>query len=119
MADTGAIAIVDDDPAILDSLKLLLEVAGHRVVTYVSANAFLNDRTTGLAYVILDQDMPEMTGLEVATRLRGEGSNVPVLLVADLLSPAIHARAAQLGIEKVREKPVKEVGLMSFVSGHP
>ena len=118
MADAGVIVIVDDDPAILDSLKLLLEVAGHSVVTFLSTNAFLIDRTTQPACVILDQDMPEMTGLEVVKRLRSEGSGVPILLVTDVLSPVIHAYAAQLGIEKVLEKPAKESELMSFVGRH-
>ena len=40
----GVVAIVDDDHAVLDSLKFLLEVVGHEVATYASAEAFLDDR---------------------------------------------------------------------------
>lgn len=49
-----AVAIVDDDQAVLDSLKFLLKAAGHTVATYLSAAAFLTDRVTRYAGLILD-----------------------------------------------------------------
>jgi CheY-like chemotaxis protein len=59
-----------------------------------------------------------MTGLELVSQLRTQGANVPVLLVTGSLSPAIAARATQLGIEKVLEKPLAEDDLLSFVTAH-
>ncbi len=115
---TGAVAVVDDDPAVLDSLKFLLEVIGHRVVTYASAAAFLADRAKRHACLILDHHMPQMTGLELAARLHPDGGAIPVLLITGSPSPAIVARAAQLGIEKVLEKPPDEDDLLSFVNAH-
>jgi two-component system response regulator FixJ len=113
-----AVAVVDDDPAVLDSLKFLLEVAGYSVVIYASAAEFLDDRARQLACLILDHHMPHMTGLELAARLRTEGEGVPVLLITGSPSPAIVVRAAQLGIEKVLEKPPAEEDLLSFVATH-
>jgi two-component system, LuxR family, response regulator FixJ len=113
-----AVAVVDDDPAVLDSLKFMLEVAGHTVLTYGSAAAFLDDLTARPACLILDQHMPQMTGLQLATQLRTEGMGIPVLLITAQPSPAIIARAAQLGIEKVLEKPPAEDELLSFVDAH-
>jgi two-component system response regulator FixJ len=120
MADNRnpAVAVVDDDPAVLDSLKFLLEVAGYRVVIYSSAADFLGDRAPQLACLILDHHMPHMTGLELVSLLRTEGTEVPVLLITGSFSPAIVARAAQLGIEKVLEKPPAEEDLLSFVDAH-
>jgi two-component system, LuxR family, response regulator FixJ len=114
----GAVAVVDDDPAVLDSMKFLLEVAGHRVAIYASAAAFLEDCATRPACLILDQHMPQMTGLELAARLRINGTCIPVLLITGSPSPAIVARAAQLGIEKVLEKPPIEDDLLNFVDAH-
>src|SRR5277367_848135 len=110
----GAVAVVDDDPGVLDSLKFLLEAAGHTVAAYASAAAFLCDRATRVACLILDHHMPEMTGLELVAQLRGEGARMPVLLTTGSPSPAIVARAAELGIEKVLEKPLDEDDLLSF-----
>ena len=115
---TGAVAVVDDDPAVLDSLRFLLEVSGYSVVIYASAAEFLGSRATKPACLILDQNMPRMTGLELAARLRGEGTTLPVLLITSSPSPAIAERAAQLGVEKVLEKPLNEHDLLSFVDSH-
>jgi two-component system response regulator FixJ len=119
MADNHPnVAIVDDDLAVLDSLKFLLEVVGHTVRTYASAAAFLEDRATRPSCLILDQHMPQMTGLDLAAQLRADGVGIPVLLFSAQLSPAVIARAAQLGIEKVLKKPPAEDELLGFVDAH-
>lgn len=112
----SAVAIIDDDPAVLDLLKFLLELAGHKVTTYGSAAAFLEDRAARPACLILDHHMPQMTGLALAARLRGEGDMLPVLLITGSPSAAIIAKAAELGVEKVLEKPPSEKDLLSFIA---
>jgi FixJ family two-component response regulator len=114
----GAVAIVDNDPAVLDSLKFLLEVAGHTVATYTSAAAFLADRVTKHACLILDHHMPQMTGLELVGRLRAAGTAIPVLLITGSPSPAIVGRAGELGVEQVLEKPPIEDDPLNFVAAH-
>jgi len=115
---SGTVAVVDDDPAVLDSLKFLIELAGHPVSTYASAAAFLNDSGSRPACLILDHHMPQMTGLELAARLRGAGAAIPVLLITGSPSPVIRARATELGVEKVLEKPPGEEELLSFVRAY-
>ena len=112
------IAIVDDDLAVVESLKFLLEAAGETVAAYTSAEAFLNDRDTHPSCLIADYHMPQMTGLDLTARLRAGGSTLPVLLVTGLSSPAIVARAAELGVSAVLEKPIDEDRILSFVSAH-
>ena len=114
----GAVAIVDDDQAVRDSLKFLLEVAGHTVGTYASAVAFLEDRAVQPCCMILDQHMPQLTGLDLAARLRTDGIGIPILLISGALSPGIVARAAELGIEKVLGKPPTEDELLGFVNAY-
>jgi len=115
----GVVAIVDDDRAVLDSLRFLLEVIGYQVVTHASAEAFLNDRgashMSGPTCLILDQHMPRMTGLELARALRDDGDEIPILLITGSPSPAIAQRAAQLGIVDVLEKPPEEEDLLNFL----
>jgi two-component system response regulator FixJ len=112
------VAIVDDDPAVLDSLKFLLEIAGHDVATYASAATFLDDDAVQPTCLIVDQHMPGLTGLELIARLRKIGATVPVLLITGSSSLAIAARAADLGVERVLEKPPAESDLLDFVNAH-
>lgn len=117
-AEGRAVAVIDDDQGVLQSLKVLLETTGYRVVLYASAAAFLDAGGTRPACLILDHYMPEMTGLELTAHLRKQGADVPVLLITGALSGAITARAAELGIERVLEKPADEGDLLSFVEAH-
>lgn len=119
-ADGRAIALVDDDSAVRDSMRFLLEIEGHQILDFASAGEFLEgcdlDRVRGL---ILDHHMPLMTGLELAAHLREQGRQIPILLITGSPSPAIVARAAELGVEKVLEKPPSEAELLQFVSSLP
>ena len=112
-ATQQSVAIVDDDLAVRDSLRFLLEVVGHSVETFDSAAAFLSAKIQNLACLILDQHMPHMTGLELAEILRVDGAAIRILLITGLPSPAIFARAAELGI-KVLEKPTGDEELLDF-----
>src|SRR5690348_9789487 len=99
-AARSKIAVVDDDDAVRESLSFLLSIAGHPVMDFGSAEEFLQcgalDQVRGL---ILDHHMPCISGLELAARLRAGGWQLPILLITGVPSPAIVARAAELGIE--------------------
>lgn len=112
--------MIDDDDSVRDSLRFLLEVAGHAVTTFASAAEFLASEMHHLACVILDHHMPHMTGLNLAAKLRAEGIGLPILLIIILLitgslSPDIAARVASLGIERILEKLVNEQDLFDFI----
>jgi two-component system, LuxR family, response regulator FixJ len=115
-AKQGNVAIVDDDTAVRDSLRFLLEVVVHPVETFASAAEFLKAEIRHLACLILDHHMPEMTGLELVERLRADGSSIPILLITGSPSPTIVARAAELGINRVIEKPLTEDDLLGFIN---
>ncbi|HVC59413.1 MAG TPA: response regulator [Acetobacteraceae bacterium] len=113
--ETRVIAVVDDDDGVRDSLAFLLTVAGHKVAAYASAAEFLERCDLNhVAGLILDHHMPQQTGLELLARLRGDGRNVPVLLLTGSPSPDIVARAGMLGVDQVVEKPMSDAGLMEF-----
>jgi two-component system response regulator FixJ len=109
------VAIVEDDYAVRDSLRVLLEVVGHAVETFGSAAEFLKAEMKNLSCLIFDHHMPEMTGLELAERLRADGAGIPILLVTGAPSPAIVARAAAIGINVI-EKPSSEDDLLDFIN---
>src|SRR6476646_2072858 len=67
---TGVVAIVDDDDDVGEVLRGLLETVGYQVETYKSGNEFLAEARPGqLACLVVDQNMPNMTGLEMLTQL--------------------------------------------------
>jgi two-component system, LuxR family, response regulator FixJ len=114
--DHPTVAIVDDDAAVRDSLRFLLEVIGHPVDTFASAAEFLKAEQHDHSCLILDYHMPGMTGLELAERLRADGSDIPILLITGSPSPVTAARAAELGIDSVLEKPIADEDLLDFIS---
>ena len=114
----GVVAVVDDNTALLKSMQFLLRIEGHTVIAYSSAAAFLDDRATKLACLIVDQQMPGMTGLELVARLRQAGNPLPVLLMSGLVSSEIVIKAADLGIAEVLDKPPPLDVLLQFVATH-
>lgn len=111
------VAIIDDDLAVLDSTRLLLELFGHRVETFASPCAFLAQRDANeFDCLIVDQHMPRLTGLELAGRLRAKGIDRPIMLMTGSLTPDIVTRAGQMQIAPVVEKPASEAALMDFIA---
>jgi two-component system response regulator FixJ len=99
------IAVIDDDAAVRNSLKFSLELDGFAVRTYANAAELLGSgNVTDLQCLIVDQDMPRMTGLELIAMLRAQGVKVPALLVSGRLAPAVTRQASVAGIPVI-EKP--------------
>jgi FixJ family two-component response regulator len=109
------IAVVDDDQAVCDSFRFLLEVMGYSAETFLSPHAFLAADHQGIARLILDHHMPQMTGLELAEKLLANDLSLPILLITGSPSPYIVARAGALGI-RVLEKPPSEEDLLDFIN---
>ena len=109
------VAIVDDDQAVRESLRLLLNIMGYRAEAFGSAAAFLAADVRGFACLILDHHMPKMTGLQLAEQLRADGNPLPIMLITGSPSLDITSRAAELGIAKVLEKPPSEDDLSGFI----
>lgn len=109
------IAIVDDDDAVLDSCRFILELNNIPVSVYSSALALLESDIAQVMGLIVDQHMPMMTGLELAAKLRAEGLDIPVMLITSSPSAAILARAREIGVWGVLEKPPGESDLIAFI----
>lgn len=99
------IAVVDDDAAVRNSLKFSLEIEGFTVRTYASGEELLSSGSLSTYQcLIVDQDMPRMTGLELVAALREQGVKVPALLISGRLTPAVTRQASDAGIPAI-EKP--------------
>src|SRR4051812_17497986 len=91
------VGVIDDDRAVLDSFQFMLEIAGFSVLTYESAVAYLASAGARPSCLILDQHMPQMTGLELVAALRSRGCEIPILLITANPSPELILRAARCG----------------------
>ena len=110
------VAVVDDDPDVLDSLRFLLETAGHVVETYASAARFLAEAEPArLACLVLDEHMPQVTGLDLLAQLRARGLATPTFLVTARPSLALARRAMELGVLDVFEKPLTQDDLLARI----
>ncbi len=110
------VAVVDDDDAVRDSLRFLLEIACHAVATYASAAQFLLDAPVDqLSCLVVDQHMPDQTGLQLVSRLRSQGITLPVALITGSPSPDMVRLARELDVAKVLEKPLDDEVLLDFI----
>jgi|UPI0002E016C0 FixJ family two-component response regulator len=111
--------VVDDDSAVLHSTCFLFESAGHRVSSFASgADLLAAFPGPSPAFVLLDQVMPGMDGLEVFGRLRDLDARVPVVLITGHPDPGIRLRARAAGLPVV-EKPLVFEGVLELVTTGP
>ena len=105
MARRPIVAVVDDDPAVCGSLKFALELEGFAVRTFHSGSDLLHvDGLKDFNCFVVDQRMPEMTGMELIEVLRKRQILTPVILIISQLNAALTARAQKAAIPIV-EKP--------------
>jgi FixJ family two-component response regulator len=108
--------VVDDDAAVLGSLRFLLETDGFAVRTFRGATALLNARGAPRAdcYVI-DYKLPDINGIELAGRLRKSDRDTPVILITGYPDENISMRAAAAGVKDVVLKPLLDESLVKVI----
>ncbi len=105
------IAIIDDDAAVCESTRFLLEIYDFEVLTYHSGLDFLVE-DPDVACLIVDYQMPGMSGLEFLSELRKGGNEVPAIMMSATVSPTLQRQAAELCIKQVLEKPLSNQALL-------
>jgi FixJ family two-component response regulator len=108
--------VVDDDAAVLGSLRFLLETDGFDVRTFRNGTALLNAvRSPGADCFVIDYKMPDINGIELAGRLRKSDIQAPVILITGYPDENISARAAAAGVKDVILKPLLEENLIKRI----
>jgi two-component system nitrogen regulation response regulator NtrX len=101
------ICLIDDEPAILNTLSSILEDEGYQVLVAKSGlEALKIVRSEAPDLIILDIWMPEMDGLETLKRLRAQFPNILVVMMSGHGSIETAVRATKLGAYDYLEKPL-------------
>jgi FixJ family two-component response regulator len=101
------IAVVDDDASARDALAALVKAIGFVVAVFHSAADFLASPELGrTACLIVDVQMPDMSGLELFLFLAAAGTPVPTILVTAYPNEAVRRRALKAGVVDFLAKPV-------------
>ena len=109
--------IVDDDEAVRDSLRWLLEANSYRVRAYSSAEAFLAEYDEQQAGVlIVDVRMPGMSGLELQEHLIARKSPMPIVFITGHGDIPMAISTMKKGAVDFLEKPFDETALREIVS---
>jgi FixJ family two-component response regulator len=118
VSNSATVYVVDDDDAVRDSLRSLLESHGLTVQDYASADDFLTDRQQPKAgCLLLDLHMPGMTGLQLLCKLRKDCSRLPVIVITGRSNPTLNQQIAQAGVFAMLEKPTNDEVLLWTIRG--
>ena len=113
MSDQSLISIVDDDQSFRDSMRRLLKSLGHAVATFPSAADFLaSPELAGTACLVVDVQMPAMTGIELYNHLIEKGREIPTILVTAYPDDGDQERMLTAGVRCYLPKPLEEAHLI-------
>ena len=116
MSQQPTVFVVDDDPAVRDSLRLLLESVGLVAETFSSPHQFLDTIVPEQpGCVLLDIRMPGMSGLELQRRLVARGITMPVIIITGHGDVTTAVQAMKTGAVDFLEKPFNDQALLDRI----
>lgn len=116
MAAEETVYVVDDGPAMRESLGWLLESVGHRTETFTSAEEFLDHFDPERpGCIVLDVRMPNMTGLDLQSELVERGVETPIVFITAYGEVSLAVRACKAGAIDFIEKPFSDQTLLEAI----
>jgi len=116
-SQTATVFVVDDDPAMRDSLRWLIESVGLQVAAYPNADAFMAEfdpETTGC--LVLDVRMPGTSGMELLDSLKARGVQVPIIMITGHGDVPMAVQALKRGALDFLEKPFRDQELLEQIA---
>ena len=110
-----SVFVVDDDDAVRDSLKTLLELQSFSVETFETCQDLLASEFEDALCLVLDIHLPGMNGFDLMEAMKREKRNLPTILITARCDNAIRDRARSLGVVALLEKPIDFKDLMAAI----
>src|SRR4249920_3019553 len=102
----GEIFVVDDDPAVRDTLSMVLSAGGYQVICSADGAALLAvARTRTPSCILLDVNIPGRSGLDILKELHGEDYPAPIFMMSGQGDIAMAVNAIKNGALDFIEKP--------------
>src|SRR6202012_3464710 len=107
-APLGEIFVVDDDPAVRDTLSMVLSAGGYQVICFADGAALLDVvRGRTPAAILLDVHIPGKSGLDILKELHGEDYPAPIFMISGQGDIAMAVSAIKSGAIDFIEKPFR------------
>ncbi len=116
MTTDAIVYVVDDDDAVRDSLKMLLESDGLTTQVYASGREFMdscNDDMPGC--LLLDVQLPDMHGLDIQLELVNNQIKLPIIIITGYADVPIAVKALKAGAVDFIEKPFSDDTILASV----
>lgn len=110
------ICIVDDEALVREAVERLIQSLGYDTETFVSAEDFLcRGRMAEASCLVIDVQMPGMTGFELHSRLHAEGYRIPAIFMSGRPHEALIAAALKAGAIGFLGKPISVDRLIDYL----
>ena|SRR6185369_1322880 len=110
------ITVIDDDRSMGRMLSRIIEAAGLRVELFTSAEDFLDaGRFSDPGCLVLDVDLPGMSGLELQRHLNESGLNIPIVFISGQATEQTRERALKSGAIGFFDKPFSIRSLLASI----
>src|SRR6476646_7084917 len=107
-ASRGELFVVDDDPAVRDTLSMVLTAACYQVIGFADGAALLSvARTRTPSCILLDVHIPGKSGLDILRELHGENYTAPIFMISGQGDIAMAVDAIKNGAMDFIEKPFR------------
>ena len=109
------IGVVDDDEFVRDALSRLLRSAGYKCAVFSSSQEFLDSGPPETDCLLLDIQMPGLSGLELQAKLRQMDRGIPIIFVTAKSDNEARLRALQQGAAAFFTKPFNDDALLGAI----
>jgi FixJ family two-component response regulator len=110
------ISIVDDDRSLREATKGLVRSFGYGADAFASAEEFLqSDRVNDSSCLILDVNMPGLSGIELQSQLIARGNRMPIIFITAVPEETTRAKAIEAGAIGFLSKPFREEWLINHL----
>jgi len=117
MTTAATVFVVDDDPAMRDSMRWLIESVGLKVEAFANADSFMEEFSGDVpGCLVLDVRMPGTSGMELLDTLKNRGVQLPIIMISGHGDVPMAVQALKRGAMDFLEKPFRDQELLEQIA---